>query len=498
MPRPPSVQIKAGKFLVDYFGKHSDAGPIGVKSLAVQAGVSYQTMWEAVRRCKEQGMLRGGYRVSAADGKEQVENPPLIAAPMVRLKSRLIDDLLSGAITRGRNLHSVKELTARYATSPKTLRRALLAVESQGLIVRQGRHYSGLDHAATGRLSIVVLACPGGEGEGFALQQLEREFLTNFEAACGNAGVYLLLIGLGRGSDPGEFCDALGAPLASMPAGQNIAGYLYLLHGPETFDDTIMRRLTGTRKPVAVLDGAGIFPRDNRAYDTPRVRIFAASASEQPGQRIAAHLLSRGHRHAAYISPFHADPWSRMRCEGARKAFALAGEKFSLSIFAAECSIKDSQFRDEGRRRSKGHAIERAIGEWNAQIPECFHPEMNEVLRRLCGGFMWGEVRATLEPMLDKASNDRRITAWIMANDPAARIALQYCQRKSIPVPGRIAIIGFDDVDESRDLRISSYNFNLGAVATAIVHYLLHPQSGHWRKRRIVEIKGRIVERSTT
>jgi DNA-binding LacI/PurR family transcriptional regulator len=499
VPRPPSAQIRARQFLVDYFGKHSYAGPISVKSLAVQAGVSYRTMWEVVRRCKEQGLLRGGYRVSVADGKGPVEKPPSAAAPMERLRGRLIDDLLSGTITRGKNLLSVKELTVRYATSPRTLRRVLLAVESQGLIVHHGRHYSGLDQAAAGRLSIVVLAYLGEEGEGFALPPLEREFLTCCEAACGNTGISLSLVGLGRSSGPMEVCDVRGAPLESIPAGQDVAGYLYLIHSPEAFDDMIMRRLAGTRKPVAVLDGAGIFPRDNKAYDTPRVRIFAASAFELPGRRIAAYLLSRGHRHAAYISPFHADQWSHMRCEGARRAFALAGEKYSLSIYAADHSIKGSHFEDEGRKLSRAHTVEKIFGKWRARIHECFRPDMDThllYLRRAV--FMWGAVRATMEPLLLKAIDDRRISAWIMANDSAARIALQYCQRTGIPVPGRIAIIGFDDVDVSRDLRISSYNFNLGAVATAIVHFLLHPQSGHWQRRRIVEIEGRIVERSTT
>jgi len=499
MPRPPSAQTSALKFLLDYFSKDPRAGPVGVPTLAALARVSYATMWKAVRQCKEQGLLRGGYRVSIAGKEKTGAEPRAVAAPAVRLERRITRDLLTGSITRGRSLLSVKELTARYATSSETLRRALSSVESQGLIVRHGRHYAGLGQAAAGHLSIVLLAYRENKGEGFALPPLEKDFLTFCESACGNARISLTLALLERSDGAMVARDVRGNTVQSIPAGEDIAGYLYLLQSEEAFDDEIMRQLVTMQKPVAVLDGAGIFPRDTRAYDTPLVRIFTSSALEQPGKHVATYMLSKGHHHAAYISPFHGDRWSQARYEGARKVFAMAGEGFSLMLFAADHSIKDRYFEAEGRRHSNGHEIEELFSLWRARIPACFHPETEAHLLRLRRGvYLWGEVRSVLEPLLDKAANDKRISAWIMANDSAARIALQYCLRVNIPVPGRIAIIGLDDVDESRDLRITTYNFNFGAVAAAIVHYLLHPQSGYWQRRRIVEIEGRIVERSTT
>jgi DNA-binding LacI/PurR family transcriptional regulator len=209
--------------------------------------------------------------------------------------------------------------------------------------------------------------------------------------------------------------------------------------------------------------------------------------------------LSRGHNHAAYITPFHADSWSQERYEGARKVFAMAGEGFSLALYAENHSIKDRYYETAGWIQTGGQRIEKLLERWRSNIPPCYHPEVGLLLGRLRGGvFMWGAVRATLEPLLRSALEETRISALIMANDFAARIALQYCHRRKIAVPERIAIVGFDDAEESRDLRITTYNFNFNALATAIVHYLLHPWAGHWGRRRIVEIEGRIIERSTT
>jgi DNA-binding LacI/PurR family transcriptional regulator len=84
-----------------------------------------------------------------------------------------------------------------------------------------------------------------------------------------------------------------------------------------------------------------------------------------------------------------------------------------------------------------------------------------------------------------------------MASDYAAFIACDYCLKRKIDVPAAIAIVGFDDHIVASMRRITSYNYNFAAVASKIVHFLLRPNEGFWSKRRVVEVRGNVMERET-
>lgn len=114
---------KAEEFLQQLIAQDSDAGACSITALAARAGVSYVTMWNAVGRLKAQGKLHGAYRVSVMPRPSEAAEP--VSSPRDPLEKQFTRDLLDGAITRGPDLLSVKELTNRYGTSPATLRRVL-------------------------------------------------------------------------------------------------------------------------------------------------------------------------------------------------------------------------------------------------------------------------------------------------------------------------------------------------------------------------------------
>jgi DNA-binding LacI/PurR family transcriptional regulator len=271
-----------------------------------------------------------------------------------------------------------------------------------------------------------------------------------------------------------------------------------MLQSAEAFDASIMKALIALRKPVAVLDGAGVFPREEKAWDLRRVRIFVPSAHQRAGRDVARYILSRGHRHAACISPFHGDAWSRVRYAGVRNVFEKAGGGVSLSLFSAPGSIKEQgPYIRQGMESSDGNRITRLVHEWSVKTPAYFPWRTSKVTETLKSYFLFQGIGIAMRQLCDQAMADPRITAWIIASDHAAHAALPYCKEKGIAIPGRIAVIGFDDAIESSELDLTSYNFNFPAAAATIVNFILHPDAGFWQHRRIVETGGRIVQRAT-
>jgi DNA-binding LacI/PurR family transcriptional regulator len=454
-------------------------------------------MWKAARALKDQGKLRGGYRVSQGGAGPAPADQDVSGAPAARLEERMTRDLLSGAIVRNGQLQSVKELVARYGTSAPTLQRITDRIRQQGLLFAHGRRYRTLPSEQRERPKVVLVTCAAGP-TGLFLPPLEMEFLRSCEALCVNANALLEITVVRRFGPNLEFTDVRGNRDTGLPKTADVAGYIYLLDSPEGFDAVIMQSLIATRKPIAVLDQAWVFPNERKDFDLPRVRIFTASGREMPGREMACYLLAKGHRNLAYISPFHADAWSQNRCAGVRRTVRLAGSGYALAEFTHNKSVKTDDYEKAGWTKSHGRAFEKQFARWKEQTPSICRRDleiMGSIDHTLL--FLTMGTRIALYELLDNAVAHAGITAWVMANDYVARMAWEYCLDKKIAVPHDTAIVGFDNTDAASTSRITSYNFNFPAVASAVIQFLLNPQGGFWSRRRVVEIGGKIMERET-
>jgi DNA-binding LacI/PurR family transcriptional regulator len=176
----------------------------------------------------------------------------------------------------------------------------------------------------------------------------------------------------------------------------------------------------------------------------------------------------------------------------------LAGSGFSLSELTIEKSIKNADYSQEGSAHSRGSSFEAFYARWRRHAPAICGKELDSMGKDQMGRlFMDIGSRVALYKLLDKAASNPRITAWIMAFDYVADMAMDYCHEKGISVPGTVAIAGFDDQIAASISRITSYNYNYPAVASAILHFLLRPAAGFWTQRRVMEIAGKIVERES-
>jgi len=482
---------RAHDFLNRHFA-HSDAPSLSIAACAQHAGVSYVTMWKAVRELKARGTLHGKYRVLPASPERPATFPPS-QSPRQRLEQRISQDLLAGRITRNGRLISIKELVARYATSTLTVRRALARILERGDLIAHGRHYS-VTNPSVRRDAQIVLIVHTLLSAGDALFALERDFLRGCEQACVNARIRLMLVKVPRddSSRPGNG----DAYREMIPQGPETIGYIHI-HPGNVLQSELYRHLLSTRKPVALPANYESISSMKNAQLPARVRVLHAAGPERFGRDAAAYLVARGHHHCAYISPFHGDDWSQTRCRGIQRYFARAGDGYSLSLHAIDKSIASHAYATQGSRDSRGDELLQRVREWARRAPALYRPYADAVGADMpLTVFMHGAIATDIEPLLDKAASDQHVTAWILANDMVGRMALRYCARKGIAVPGRVAIIGFDDDIESSEAGLTSYNFNNSAIASAAVQFIMRPDSAMHR-RRSVEIPGSMVRRES-
>jgi len=108
------------------------------------------------------------------------------------------------------------------------------------------------------------------------------------------------------------------------------------------------------------------------------------------------------------------------------------------------------------------------------------------------------ELRRCLLPLLREALEVTGATAWIGASDSVALAALEFLAQSA--GRKRIAVIGFDNSFESLCNDLTSYDFNLGGYAAALLDFAVTGRRLYKQEDGpdFVELPGMVVERKST
>jgi len=490
----------------------------GIRSLALDAGVSPRTMWKALAMLRKAGVVAGAPRKrftvaspaakAAVNGHEPLTGKtldPFAGAVWHRLRAALEREIATGAYPPGKALPGVKQLRARYGVNARTLTKALINLAGDGMLVPHGRGFAApfLGHHSAAGLRIMLLA-NGGKTPGFATGHLDSDYVRRLEAACALAGVGLELAVFFVDADDRLIIvdQATGKGRTPAPS-DDVAGYVYLIYSRPCLREELLGMLEHTRKPVAVLDGIGQWDRLRHCVHSPRTKIFdialAAAAS-----RIAAHcLISQGHRQVAYFSPTHKAGWSQRRLDGILTTFARAGFSRAVTRF----TLDNEQMADFAAQARQSCDISSLIGNhlkayraWRKNAPDEYRRRTDPLFAQplLYGMYLEGELCREMRKLFALALEHENITAWIMSHDYPAIMALDFLREKKVTVPGKLSVISFDDSFDALKHRLTSYNFNIEGMVQAIMRFLLHPdERGLYARKQRVEIEGFLVYRST-
>jgi DNA-binding LacI/PurR family transcriptional regulator/DNA-binding GntR family transcriptional regulator len=479
-----------------------------VRRLCRDAGVSYVTMWKAVARLRREGVLSGQARhrpmvpaVGAADGKPTRASAAVGAgATWAKVSQTLRAQILGGQPHPGEVLPLSKELCRVFGVGPATMRRALHELCRTESVAPYGRGYRVSPLAASltaSRVALLLSATPSGY---LALGELDTEYVRVIESECARAGVTLDIYSY----DPSTATDARVRPLsASSPADPRRSelglGCIVLLREAATTLAAVLASAASPIRPVAVLDVAGVLTAPLTPTH-PLLRVFSLATSDKPGLQMGRYLAGLGHRRIAYLSPYHRQSWSQMRLAGLARALADAGGGAdAVTVFVSAGSMADEEpFRLRAERLADFGALRRSVDAWADSAPPAAAAQARDLAQwGLPSAAMRAGVNQEVGALCEQALADPLVTAWVFPNDNAALMGLRYLDGRSVAVPARLSVAGFDDAAESVRRRLTSYSFNLPALIAAMLRHVLSPGVGTGSARRVV-IDGHVVPRQST
>jgi DNA-binding transcriptional regulator YhcF (GntR family) len=462
-----------------------------IPRLSTMAGVSSVTMSKAQVILKGRKILSGhsGQRTRVAgkpparaleDDGDDLPEPLAREEAHVRICRQMREGILDGVYGPGSLLPLVQQLMSRYRAAAITIRKAIMLLCEEGLVVPQRRHY------AVARLS----TADSGERIGVLIDQYAIDKYNLGAVAADTVENYFREIELQAAAIPiGTALAvyewqadqlAVKEPCSILPHGagerSDAAGYILAASFPAVDFRGLCARLARSKKPVSVLDFDGGWMPPSPCSQP--YAVFPVGVSATPGKKVANYLLSLGHHHVAFFSAFHKSLWSRTRYQGMLDTYAEAGYPGWPQLFGRS---QDDWQVDVNTPPLPGLADV-------SQIPAAYDVVKNRIQMGIC-----------LQPLFEQAIANSAITAWVAANDGIAVCAQEFLQARGIKVPGQISLVSFDDTVASMARRITSYNFNLPAIVIAAFRHILQSKPRSEAPRpRTVEIPGAIVERETT
>ena len=382
-----------------------------------------------------------------------------------RIAEALKEDLRAGALDPFTSLPAQKTLADRYRVSTRTVRKACMILEADGVLERQGRTYrfKAGHPAVPGSLVILVTRC---DISGRLLLDSEREldFLKAAYMETRALRLELKVIGFGPG---GRLLDRQGRKLTPAHGGKPILGFLVStwlipdVHG-------LLSLLKPFHTPVSIwwehspeILSKTRFPRN--------VVFFNLSFGERPGASIAETLLGLGHAHVLFLSPFHASAWSQQRLQGLRSRILKTPGGRVLAV-TDDSHASPWAFQEKAWKEMR--AQNRSLA---ADDPKVMRRKGRNLARRIIG-------------MLAETPHARDATAWVCVNDEVAEIASAYIRTwKKAPY-----LISFDNSAASYRLGIDSFAFDSGAMARKMLFHLTGPSAALFPRRGLIDVDGRV------
>jgi DNA-binding LacI/PurR family transcriptional regulator len=462
-------------------------------------------MWKAVRAVQESGGTAGALPAPPRDLPAENE-PPAQAGNLLwrKVHLRLKKDILSGRFGDSEVLPTYKELQSRYAVSFRTLKKIINELSGEEIIKPDGkRRIAQTLTTLNSNAKIVAIGCGWEDGKIWA-DYHNKNYFRIIESVCMQNGISSDLLVYFRKNDRLRIIHSITQRPYSLSANDGILGIVYIIANLEVDPAEVLKELLSVKKPIAVLDVIGYCANHLLPHENPFIRFFTTTTSLSPARHVAQYLLRLGHKHIAFISPFHKAQWSKIRYAACDAMYRDAGctngvtplvlDRFayqwdyikkletpeSLQALISRYTQQDKLAHAEFFKKfgNFSYSISRYLTEWNCAIDDIYQK---------------------MTPLFQKALNDRRISAWLVANDFAAMMALDFLKEKKVSVPEELSVMAFDNTLDAMEYQLSTYDFNDNGIITMIIRYIISPSTIPAREReKIFEVDGTIVVRRST
>jgi DNA-binding LacI/PurR family transcriptional regulator len=126
-------------------------------------------------------------------------------------------------------------------------------------------------------------------------------------------------------------------------------------------------------------------------------------------------------------------------------------------------------------------------------------PAYNNAVKAARDAESFTSMAEAFKQKIDSLLKKRSITAWVFANDSIANVLLSYARMRCPDILKRIAVVSFDNSARAIQQRLTSFDFNLPAIAQMTYrHVMKWPLPAAFKKQTVVELDGIIVERESS
>lgn len=480
-----------------------------IRKMAAKAGVSFVTMWKASKLFEADKPARPAVGIddSTANLHETPETPSLpdiSAGSWKWVADKFYKDILSGRYQAGEKLPTCKELQQYYGISFATLKKVLAyLVEEQVVEPRTGGYFIPQLTNSTGHARIVAIGCGWEDGKIWVDHQ-DKNYFRTLESECLRNNIRLDVIVYFHDRERIRFVHTASKKDYDL-ADRRIIGFIFIVANLESTPEEVLARLVPLRRSVAVLDVVGGWKIPRCAQGNRMVQFFTATASELPAKRVAQYLLERGHRHIAFFSPFNKALWSRRRLDTIIEMYRKAGcerqvHPYVYDTYAYQWDYLRNQEHDEDI-----HALINQYADWKRQAHGEFFKRFGNLGYSIVKYISeWncasGEIYEKMRPLFDEALMNSAITAWVMANDFAATIAIDFLKEKNVRIPEDLSIISFDNTLDAMEYQLTSFDFNTHGIINMMLRFVLSPHAIKPKRRSesFLEAEGTLVVRRST
>lgn len=490
-----------------------------IRSLAQSAGVSFVTMWKAVKHLHENGSiisspegnrlaLKEGANSEIATGEtedkfEEFSKGENSGSSRNYVADKLYKDIVTGRFTGNDRLPSCKELQRIYGVSFAKLKKSLDVLTEQQIIEpHTNGYYIPSLTGNTGHAKIVAIGCGWEDGKIWVDHQ-DKNYFRALESECIRMNIQLDVVVYYRNQGRLRFAHTASRKDYDL-SDQSILGYIFIVANLDSTPEEVLEKLDALKRNVAVLDVIGGWKIPRCARGNRMIQFFTATASVIPAKRVAQYLLGKGHRRIAFFSPFHRALWSQRRFDTISEMYSRAGITDGVVPFVSPNYAYQWDYLKNHVHQEDLRSLINQYTEWkkeaNGTILKKFGNLGYNIVKYLtewnCAS---GEIYEKMKPLFNKALDNKTITAWVMANDFAATIAIDYLKERNLRVPEDISIISFDNTMDAMEYHLTSYDFNNQGIINMILRFILAPHTikpGY--TGRCIEVDGTLVVRRSS
>jgi DNA-binding transcriptional regulator YhcF (GntR family) len=488
---------------------HNGDNLSSVRTLAGEFNVSVFTIFKALDLLEKENLITRVKKSGVYIGIKTKNNP--VSCKKTPAKTRaeeiadnIISEIIQGTVKVGEHLTLNKELAFKYATSKKSIRKAIEILKDRKYIYKDGFRFvigqpiGPVIKPAKNR--VYILTNLSRTGWNF-VNDYDKAFLESFEIELQKHAVtsfeYLDLwnesdrINKVEETTTKGFLIDIPALCLNANSSKNFTAY---------FCKTVENI---SKKPLPiVVTRPNFLLRDVPDFTfRPKPNLFFIGHDDfEGGEKAGNYLASMGHKQIAYFN-FGNAPWDFLRFQGVECALKRLFHNESNICYFQESSGAPPWSADLSTYtgtpvEEKRRFLEAYSGLFKGYQFRTSDP-VEEIYPFLANRILKDIYKKNMEPVFEKALKIKEITAWVGTGSIVTVAAAEFLKERGIDIPNEISLLGFDDSSKILEYGITTFSFTESKVGYLSAHCILGDIPIKKNRKGYVEYKGQIMVRKS-